>query len=272
MPNQITAISEYPTLAQTPTLFSTKLATLFKAYGLVFLSLIFIAAPVVALSDKFVVNVLHFKSIMDNDKIAFRHLFEKTGYVKGLLYICLVGPILEETVFRLPLAFKRIPIAIGIAAAIFLFSTLLPSKQINASLGVLWVFAIRVVVAVLIFFILKKIIPRGVNLSKDAKKWIIITSMVLFGLMHIANYSPLQWPIIWVYPLYVVPQLIMGWLITYVRFKNGFVWGIALHCLINSGSMLLSSAYREPLKTKTAPITISAKKPAADTSSRLKKK
>jgi len=272
MLKEITAISEYPELEQRENApFSQKLITLFKAYGLVFLSLLLISAPVVVLADKFVIHILHFKSIKDQDTISFKHLFDKTGYVKGLIYICLIGPLLEETVFRLPLAFKKTPVAISISVAVLLFGTILPVvKHLNEVLGVYWVIVIRVALSVILFFILKKIIPANIILSKNVKNRLIITSIILFGLMHVSNYSPLQWPIIWIYPLYVVPQLFMGWLISYIRFKNGFVWGIALHCIINSMAMGLSSAYRDPVKVKSLH-TISNKKPVTDTSNRLRK-
>jgi membrane protease YdiL (CAAX protease family) len=101
---------------------------------------------------------------------------------------------------------------------------------------------------VLIYFIVVMLIPAGLEIAQKYKKPIIITSILLFGLMHIFNYVPLQWQLIWIYPLYVLPQLGMGIALTYVRFKNGFIWGIALHCLINSVSMGLSSVATKAAK------------------------
>lgn len=108
MLKQILSISQYPYLKQEPdAAFDDKLATLFKAYGLVFLGIFIIASPLIPLTDGFVTHILHFKSIATQNKEAFRQMLQKTGYVFGLTYICLIGPVLEESVFRLPLSFKK---------------------------------------------------------------------------------------------------------------------------------------------------------------------
>jgi len=40
----------------------------------------------------------------------------------------------------------------------------------------------------------------------------------------------------------------MGLALSYVRFKNGFIWGIALHCLINSVATTLAFNYPQAKK------------------------
>jgi hypothetical protein len=261
MLKKILSLSQYPNIrpdADEP--FMDRVATLVKAYSFLWLALIFIAAPLVSLTDVFVVHTLHFKSIQGVGKVSLRQMFQKTGYVFGSIYLCLLGPLLEETVFRLPLSFRKIHIAIGFAVAVFL---LIISVPITKTLGLnlrICVILLKLAIPVGIFFIIKKLLPANIKLNEKAKKWLIITSMCLFGLMHIFNYSPLQWPIIWIYPIYVLPQFFMGWLMTYVRLKNGFIWGIALHCIINTGSMLLSPSFKDPVKAKPAhTITIPSK-------------
>jgi len=261
----ILSISQYPNIQpDTNESFADRLTTLFKAYGYVWLAIIAVAAPVVSLTDVFVTHVLHFKSIIQVDKTTLKEMLEKTGYVFGMLYICLIGPVLEETVFRLPLSFKRNHIALSFTIIVFFSEKFLPAPTA-------FIFSIRICYDVLrllipfaVYFITRKLLPAEINLSDKTKQKLIITSMCLFGLMHVSNYAPLQWPIIWIYPVYVLPQFFMGWLMTYVRLKNGFLWGVALHCMINSTSMLLSPEYRQQEKPKPAH-TVTTKKDSVST-------
>jgi membrane protease YdiL (CAAX protease family) len=242
MLKEIFAIGNYPNLPLTNTQsFGEKVLTVLKAYGFIFLFLLAIA-PLAYLADYCVTHLFHHPSIAKQGIDAFHRLIHKVGYTIAILYICLIGPILEETIFRLPLSFKRLHIAISIAVAIFLFSSPLPFvKYLSVHVGVVYMLLIRIGVSATICFVIFKLLPAEINLSPNRKKAFIILSIMMFGLMHIFNYAPLQWQMIWIYPIYVLPQLGMGVALSYVRFKNGFIWGIALHCLINSVATLLTS-------------------------------
>lgn len=253
MLKELFKLSGFPYLSQeaTPSI-KEKIFTVLKVYGLIFLSLLFVG-PLTYLADTFVTHVIHAKSIRQQNDVSFQHLIQKLGYGIALLYICIIGPILEETIFRLPLSFKRGHIALGISVAIFLFGSVLqPVKGFSHSIGAGYALLIRLALVPVIYFIIKKLLPVNLSIGPAYKKAFIIISICLFGLMHVSNYSPLQWQLIWIYPIYVLPQLIMGWGITYIRFKNGFIWGIALHCLINSVAMGLS--YLD--KTHTVPVKV----------------
>ncbi|MDB4923669.1 CPBP family glutamic-type intramembrane protease [Mucilaginibacter sp.] len=236
---ELLTISEYPNLSLlSKSTFVEKTGRLLKIYGLVFLVIILVV-PLILATDQFVTHVLHFKAINQVQKNEMSHFFHKLGYWKAALYICLVGPLLEEIVFRLPLSLKKKHIAIAFAAAAaFLFAGFLfrniTSQLIN--------FGIRLSISAAIYFICIFLVPNNLSIIDHRfRKQLIILSMCLFGLMHIGNYSPIQWPLILLYPIYIIPQLCMGWGITYLRFKNGFWWGFALHCIINSVSVLLSA-------------------------------
>ena len=255
-------ISGFPYLSQgaTPSV-KEKISTLLKVYGLIFLSLLLVG-PLIYMADNFVIHVIHAKSIKQQNDVSFQHLIQKIGYGVAWLYICLIGPILEETVFRLPLSFKRWHIALSISVAIFLFGSVLPpAKALAHSVGLGYAFLIRLVFVLVLYFIIKKLLPVNLSVRPAYKKVFITVSICLFGLIHISNYAPLQWQLIWIYPIYVLPQIIMGWGLTYIRFKNGFIWGIALHCLINSVAMALSYADKMPVApVKVRPAHVVMKK------------
>lgn len=245
----MSSISGYPDLAlKKSSSFIEKLSVLLKTYGLIFLFLLF-AAPLILLPEYFVTHVLHYSSIREQNNVTFEHLIKKIGYLTAVLYICLIGPLLEETIFRLPLSFKKVHIALGLAVAIFLFSSAVPiARNLTASIGLGYALLIRLAIVGLIYLLIIKLLPAEFLLSPSRKKAWIIISICLFGLIHISNYSPFHWAIIWIYPFYVLPQLFMGWALSYIRFKNGFIWGVALHCLINSVSMGLGYSQSQPDK------------------------
>jgi hypothetical protein len=235
---ELLTISEYPNLSLlSKSTFVEKTGRLLKIYGLVFLVIILVV-PLILATDQFVTHVLHFKAINQVQKNEMSHFFHKLGYWKAALYICLVGPLLEEIVFRLPLSLKKTHIATAFAAAVFLFAGFLFRNIASQLINI----GIRLSIAAAIYFICIFLVPNNLSIIDHRfRKQLIILSMCLFGLMHIGNYSPIQWPLILLYPIYVIPQLCMGWGITYLRFKNGFWWGFALHCIINSVSVALSA-------------------------------
>ncbi|HWZ04106.1 MAG TPA: CPBP family glutamic-type intramembrane protease [Mucilaginibacter sp.] len=249
MLSELLKISEYPDLALKPRLsFKEKLALVFKTYAFIFIVILF-TAPVIILADYIATHVFHYGSIRNQNNTTFQHLIKKIGYLTAIVYICLIGPVLEETIFRLPLSFKRAHIALSVSVAILLFSSAIPFiKHLHQSIGLGWALSARVGFSALVFWLIFIILPKQINFSSAAKKRLIIISICLFGLMHVSNYSPLHWAIIWIYPIYVLPQLCMGWALSYIRFKNGFIWGIALHCLINSVAMGLGFSQNKPDK------------------------
>ena len=214
----------------------SQVLNLLKTYGILFLAIIAIS-PTLMMVDYFVVHVLHYKSIAAVQKHDMGQFLHKMGYWKAIIYICLIGPLIEETVFRLPLTLQKKHIALGFAAAAFLFSGFLLKDIKLPWLNLL----VRLSITVLVYGVCFFTAPKDLSIINHRfRTHIIVLSIILFGLMHIGNYTPIQWPVIWIYPAYVLPQILMGWAITYIRFKDGFWWGFALHCLINSVSMALS--------------------------------
>ena len=243
MLKEILAIGNYQSL-QSNRPFRDKLVLLLKLYGLVFL-FNFLTAPLNFLWEYLVTHVWHHRSLLAQYQAGMQNFFHKLGYLQAVVYISIIGPVIEETVFRLPLTFKRQHTAIAIACVFMLLARLLPGTA-HLSLGYLLV--LRVVMFALGYLILIRLLPRNISPGKKTRTAVIIASALVFGLMHISNYLPLQWGIFFIYPLYVLPQLIMGWALTYIRFKNGIFWSIALHCLINSVSVLIMVIAGNPYK------------------------
>jgi hypothetical protein len=58
--------------------------------------------------------------------------------------------------------------------------------------------------------------------------------------MHLMNfYKVVPNNLLILAPLFVIPQIIAGCFIGYLRLKNGFLWGLAMHCIYNAISVFL---------------------------------
>lgn len=238
MLEEIYAIGSYPALKNDST-FQSKLILLLKLYGIILL-LNFFSAPLFLLWE-YIVTHLHYKSLAAQYKTSMHSFITKYGYWKAVLYISLLGPVIEEIIFRLPVSFKRKHIAISFGFALVLLAKVIPGLgNQNLFINIL----VRIPLFAVGYFALLKSLPQNTTPNKKAQKVFILFSIIIFGLLHTFNYAPFEWGIIWIYPLYVLPQLFMGWFLTYVRFKSGFAWGIALHVLINGITMLIQSAYK----------------------------
>jgi len=217
--------------------FGDKLMRVLKVYGLLLLLLVFAVGPLTALTDKFVTVVMHHKSLNELNRNLFKQLHKKIGFVNSILFVCLLGPMFEELIFRFPLSFTKRRVTIALIIALFYFSASFyhPHSLVMLKLS------IEVIVTLIIGGLCYAFVPdTPLNISPKRKTQLIVLSITLFGLMHISNYQPIDLPLLWIYPIYVIPQVVLGFGITYVRFKNGFGWGLALHCLINTITTLFT--------------------------------
>ena len=239
MLKEIYALNSYSTLHNNDS-FQQKLLLLFKIYVIIFL-FNFLSAPLYLMWEYIVTNLFHYKSLGNQYKLSMHSFFTKYGYWKALLYITLIGPVIEELIFRLPLSFKRKHIAASFGFALVLFAKAIPwiSNQ-NLALNII----LRIVLFAVGYLAFAKTLPQHTSPNKRAKTGLILASIIIFGMLHTLNYAPFHLAILFIYPLYVLPQSFMGWLLTYIRFKNGFFWGVALHIMINSITMLLQLIYK----------------------------
>jgi len=239
MLKEIFSISNYPALESNGA-FKDKLILVLKVYGLLF-GVMFLSAPLLAMADHVVTHVFHYKSVNEGYHKTMDDLINKLGRLKAIAYICLLGPLLEETVFRLSLTLKKQQVAIAVAFALFVILNMMPQlKALNIWVNV----GIRISGVIGGYFLFINLLPNNIILQKRTHIRLIIISILVFGLVHITNFSPLHWRIIYIYPLFVLPQLLMGWAITYIRFKNGFFWALALHVIINGVSTLLQMSVK----------------------------
>jgi membrane protein len=179
------------------------------------------------LVDEFLIKKIGFPSV-------FKLMIESQKKIKGyygFFLVVILGPLVEELIFRLILVPKRRNIAI----ITFVFSFLIMNKTYYIN-KIDWLLLVSLVVSGLLSFLVFNLLKRKPEIETaigKRQKIITMVSVVLFGLLHIVNIENLHWELALFYPVYVLPQMILGYVSSVQRLKLGFLWGLLFHSMIN---------------------------------------
>jgi hypothetical protein len=147
----------------------------------------------------------------------------------NILLMILVAPVFEELVFRLPLLFSRRNILISIAILLFFLNKKNLPFAIILSLSVIFI-------SYILLNIKRNKIERILKYFWYKHYHIVFYLFVcIFGVVHITNFQDLSTTQYFFIPVIVLPQIIMGFYLGYVRvrFNNGMFICIFLHILTN---------------------------------------
>lgn len=175
-----------------------KIKVLFSAY-LIFL------LPVL-LSTSFLLIAQHFGVVNDEDHKLIAML-EDTPAAILLFLVVIMAPLWEELFFRLPLRWERAYIF-----KLFLLPMRLGGKEAY-----------------------QRTLQQAHPLWQRNYTYIFYFTVLFFGLIHVANFTTQgpMWQLLLCAPLLVVPQLLLGSLLGFIRLRLGFWWGVLLHALHN---------------------------------------
>jgi hypothetical protein len=213
-----------------------------KAVGysyLLFIGLGFVLMMIIKSIDTFLV-VAYYKlpSLLNYDVLkSIRALTNNNSFYIIFLAAFFI-PIVEETMFRLWLSLDSRHIAISFS--VILTYLLFGFKDLfNVNLMTLAIFSSFLLICLLIYQALK-----GRNIEQFLTGVVSIKvlgsiSAISFGLVHIANFAPINTSIWFLYPIYVLPQIVLGYLIVFLRLKHGFSYGLGLHILVNFIAVLM---------------------------------
>jgi membrane protease YdiL (CAAX protease family) len=137
---------------------------------------------------------------IDSQDFKLINLFNRGPFWLIFIFIIAIGPFLEEIVFRLFLRNRR-------NYLLRFISNFLPKHKI--ALFDWW--------------------------SKKYRYFFYLSS-ILFGLAHLSNYVT-ENIIIYIFPILVLPQFVMGTLLGYLRVKFDFMLGFFLHAIHNAISI-----------------------------------
>ncbi len=135
-------------------------------------------------------------------------------------------PLSEELMFRLPLVNKTKYLSISVVAVIVFF--ILSIVVSNGDFGY------RLLIVPLSTFLFIWICYYSQN-----ARLVFYSSVIIFGLLHVANYNPLPVQLMPFYLIIALPQLYMGLLLGYARLTLGFAYAVLFHMLINTPMALV---------------------------------
>jgi hypothetical protein len=187
-----------------------------------------------------VVLFYEFINYIFETKLSFNEISNTDKNIKinnPFYMIAILGPIIEEVLFRLWLSFKKNDIVISI---IFWFFAC-----VNGSFVELTISISEIILLILFSLIIIKII----NLYFENIKFIFslyrvqiyFISMFSFAIFHLSNFDVLNLTVLILSPLYLFPKFIIGFFITKLRVEIGFMWGLFFHMIVNSLSFLIST-------------------------------
>jgi hypothetical protein len=149
-----------------------------------------------------------------------------------IILLILVGPFIEELIFRLPLRFKKANFIPFTLIILFYAGTLLFVKlHLSLALSIPLFIALM---TLLIFYIFNRNMTekRDTVLTKNYSFYFYSVT-ILFALFHLSNYSYTPNLLLFA-PIVVLPQFFAGFLLGFIRIKQGFIWGFFLHALHNA--------------------------------------
>jgi membrane protease YdiL (CAAX protease family) len=176
-----------------------------------------------------VVNIFYDYSILDASRQAIPRALQKYGSLAFFIMVIL-GPLLEEIIFRLPLKLERFGISLSVGLLSYYFSG--STFEINFYESKLY---LRIAITIATMAIVHKFLPENWLATIKAKFYGQYFYLVafLFALIHITNLSPYNTSVLFFYPIFTLPQFIIGLFIGYARMKYGFFSGWCIHALMN---------------------------------------
>ncbi|MCF0054164.1 CPBP family intramembrane glutamic endopeptidase [Dyadobacter sp. CY356] len=155
--------------------------------------------------------------------------------VDSFLKVCLIGPFVEESIFRLPLLTRSL---LSRCTIFFVFILYFFSELFHLEIS-FWLYnSILVLIfgGIIVFNRSSAKISTPILGAKNYN-YLCWGLTVAFALLHIANFIPLNGTVFYLYPIYVLPQFVYGIIFSYLAIRyNSIVWSFLLHAAINSTS------------------------------------
>jgi membrane protease YdiL (CAAX protease family) len=164
---------------------------------------------------------------------------------KGLFTIILmsviIAPIMEEITFRGWLIYNRIAIAIvpAVLFVYFISPHIFHQKLFDEMTNTIISLFTGTILSLCTYFLLKKIEIHLIKLWNKNTRILLFISAVLFGYVHIFNYN-ITLNLILFSPFILLPFIVGGLIIGYIRIRMGFFWGLTYHVTNNLIPILIT--------------------------------
>ncbi|HOI25004.1 MAG TPA: CPBP family glutamic-type intramembrane protease [Caldisericia bacterium] len=149
----------------------------------------------------------------------------------------ITAPVLEELGFRLSLVFKPAFLSLSILA---LSPFVLKNIVVPDSMPYLKILIASILsLAVLFIFKIPSLRRSTAQFWNQHLRWIVYGFVAFFGLLHISNFGSLSPKILLYSPLITLPQILSGFVLSYLRLRFGFQWSLLYHFLWNASAISL---------------------------------
>ncbi|MEO1653568.1 MAG: CPBP family intramembrane glutamic endopeptidase [Bacteroidota bacterium] len=182
------------------------------------------------------------KEIMDSHKMD--EVLKEFPPLMIFFYGALLAPVMEEIAFRLYLRFSPLNLMISFLLLSLFFGTMLPTSLLYHP--VFMVVALLLVLSFLFLF-RKRIAQSLEHFWRKQWAYIYYFSALLFGFFHLSNYELPVYQLILLSPILVLPQILLGFILGYLRIKRGILAPICLHILHNTGLLIPFLLYESKL-------------------------
>ena len=180
----------------------------------------------------FLQKLLAENGLLDSENHLVMEFMKDNSKAVIIILLILVGPFIEELIFRLPLRFKKVYF-IPFTLIILIYAGILIFKKLHLAPAV----SIPLFVAIttfLVFYFFNRNMAEKREKTLSANYSLYFYSVaILFALFHLSNYNYTPNLLIFA-PIVVLPQFISGFLFGFIRIKQGFIWSFFLHALHNA--------------------------------------
>ncbi|WP_299403289.1 CPBP family intramembrane glutamic endopeptidase [Acaryochloris sp. IP29b_bin.148] len=166
---------------------------------------------------------------------AIEEVVQTVGIEQIVLLVVVFAPLFEEAIFRLPLRYTPsnlvIPLGIGLLGVVsaLMRSQVLPEVASLPCLG-----GIIALVWLLRVWLQRQDSKPIHQLYEKWIGWLFYGLAILFGLIHLGNFSSLGWQNWFLAPLLVLPQTALGVFLGFIRLRYGFWWAVLTHAIHNA--------------------------------------
>lgn len=143
----------------------------------------------------------------------------------------IAAPLIEEMLFRFPLKYRRGAIALSMICFATLSANILQLTGVSIEQATLMSVILIAVLSIILYFRL-----RGENqldnFSNRYYPYLFYAAALLFAFAHVFNYE-LASDQMWMTPILVLPQMLLGLMLGFLRVKYGLWASIMAHAMNN---------------------------------------
>lgn len=180
--------------------------------------------------------IIYFRQylVLKNILSPLQYTKEMSVVVNSLFIAVLFAPLVEEVVFRLWIVYHKISVSVSVTyVLLWLTGVTFQTPWFRTLIFTVFYILLFILIFTALFFLLKKYENQKIKTFwKKNQKIFIIISCMLFGAIHIGNYTGSNHSILY-YFITFAPQVFFGFILCYMRIRMGFWTGFVTHFVNN---------------------------------------